>query len=285
MAEALFRPLTPGWTMQKTWADGRRSAVAAAEFIKPNDRLTSFERLEIYNRQYWFRLFDCFYDDLPGLRALLGENKFRALCKAYLTEHQSRTFALRNLCDRVVEFLEQHPELTDPKTEVALEMARFEWAQIVAFDEGAKRVLGSDDLLEAPPEQLRLGIQPYVTLLELNFALDEYLAAVRKRDADILRSEASNAISSAPKARRRRSLPPPRREKLYLAVHRLDNQLYYKRMEAEAFAILRGLSDGLTVAEACERAILASSRKADWAREIQHWFSVWAQLGWFCRPR
>ena len=32
---------------------------AASEFIKPNDRLSSFERLEIYNRQYWFRLLDC----------------------------------------------------------------------------------------------------------------------------------------------------------------------------------------------------------------------------------
>jgi hypothetical protein len=40
----------------------------AAEFIKPNDRLSSFERLEIYNRQYWFRVLDCLYDDYPGPR-------------------------------------------------------------------------------------------------------------------------------------------------------------------------------------------------------------------------
>ena len=44
-------------------------AEVAAEFIKPNDRLTSFERLEIYNRMYWFRLIDCVRDDCPGLRA------------------------------------------------------------------------------------------------------------------------------------------------------------------------------------------------------------------------
>jgi Putative DNA-binding domain len=76
MAAALFRPLTPQWGMQKHWTDGSGMHDVAAEFIKPNDRLSSFERLEIYNRQYWFRVLDCLYDDYPGLRAILGERKF-----------------------------------------------------------------------------------------------------------------------------------------------------------------------------------------------------------------
>ena len=43
MAAALFRPLTPQWGMQKHWTDGSRMHDVAAEFIKPNDRLSSFE--------------------------------------------------------------------------------------------------------------------------------------------------------------------------------------------------------------------------------------------------
>ena len=70
MAGALFRPLTPKWGMQKRCTDGSRMEELAAAFIKPNDRLSSFERLEIYNRQYWFRVLDCLYDDYPGLRAI-----------------------------------------------------------------------------------------------------------------------------------------------------------------------------------------------------------------------
>ena len=66
MAAALFRPLTPQWGMQKHWTDGSRMHDVAAEFIKPNDRLSSFERLEIYNRQYWFRVLDCLWGRLPG---------------------------------------------------------------------------------------------------------------------------------------------------------------------------------------------------------------------------
>ena len=46
----------------------------AEEFIKPNDRLTSFERLQLYGRMYWFRLYDAIRDDCPGLMAALGES-------------------------------------------------------------------------------------------------------------------------------------------------------------------------------------------------------------------
>src|SRR5262245_27012866 len=67
MASTLFRPLTPQWRMQKRCPEGAAMADVASEFIKPNDRLNSFERLEIYNRQYWFRVLDSLYDDYPGL--------------------------------------------------------------------------------------------------------------------------------------------------------------------------------------------------------------------------
>jgi len=49
----------------------------AARYIKPNDRLTSFERLEIYNRQYWFRVLGGLAEDFPGLRAVLGSTALR----------------------------------------------------------------------------------------------------------------------------------------------------------------------------------------------------------------
>ena len=70
---AVTRPLAPGYRMQRRWSDGRPMTAVAAEFIKPNDRLTSFARLEIYNRMYWFRIIDSLYEDAPGLRAALGE--------------------------------------------------------------------------------------------------------------------------------------------------------------------------------------------------------------------
>jgi len=50
MARAVMHPLGAREEM-----DLINSEVAAA-IIKPNGRLTSFERLQIYNQQYWWRL-------------------------------------------------------------------------------------------------------------------------------------------------------------------------------------------------------------------------------------
>jgi hypothetical protein len=165
-------------------------------------------------------------------------------------------------------------------------MIRFEWAQVVAFDDPAKPSITPDDILDARPEKLRLGLQPYLSLLQLDYAVDEFLIAVRKSESDVLRSEASNIVEAMPKASRRskKKVRPPKRQRVHLAVHRFDNMLYYRRLEPEAFAILIALRDGETVANACAIGLAASRRRRfNWSSQIKNWFNDWSSLGWFCR--
>ena len=238
MAGALFRPLTRAAGMQQRWTDGRPMRAVAAEFIKPNDRLTSFERLEIYNRVYWFRLLDCFYDDYPGLRAVLGERKFTKLAEAYLVQFPSASFSLRNLGSRLEKFLVAEPAFTAPRTDIAIDMARFEWAQVVAFDGESKPLLTADDLLDTEAASLRLGLQPYLSLVALRFPVDDFVLALKKSES-ALRGEASNTLTSAPKtSARKKRLPLPPREEVFVAVHRQENLLYYNRLDPVAYAIL-----------------------------------------------
>jgi hypothetical protein len=285
MAGALFRPLTPTWGMQKRSMDGRLMKTVASEFIKPNDRLNSFERLEIYNRQYWFRILDCLYDDYPGLRAVVGERKFMKLATAYLSRYPSDSYTLRDLGNRLEQFLRQEPHWSAPREELALDMARFEWAQVVAFDGLSKPPITPDEILDRQPSKLQLGLQPYLSLLEFDFAVDEFLIAVKKQEADVLRGEASNAKESGPKQRvRRKRVRFPRRQKVYLAVHRHHNILYYRRLEQDEYNILRSLDRGATVEEACIEGVTASKREnVDWPEQIRQWFSSWSSLGWFCQ--
>ena len=97
MARAVMTPLTRSERMRAVAPDGRSMRAVAIQIIKPNDRLTSFERLEIYNRQYWFRVLSGFAEDFPGLRAVLGGRRFDAMAKAYLMDCPSQSFTLRNL--------------------------------------------------------------------------------------------------------------------------------------------------------------------------------------------
>lgn len=279
LKDALTRPLAPGDRTQKKWIDGRPMEEFAAEFIKPNDRLTALDRLQIYNRMYWFRLIDCFYEDNPGLRAALGKRRFDRLAEAYLTKYPSSSFTLRNLCSRLEGFIRDEPGRTAPLTALAIEIARFEWAQTVAFDEPGRPVVTAEEIGATPPGRLRLGLQPYVTLLALGYPVDDYVIAVKRRES--LRAEASNATTSATHSTAvSKNIRRPRPERTHLAVHRVDNRLYYKRLDPAAYRILCALRDG----QPLTRALAAGGRRLK-PEQARDWFATWMQLGWFCRRK
>jgi hypothetical protein len=272
MGAALFRPLT---------GDDQMSPANAEAFIKPNAHFTAHERLEIYARQYWFRLLDCLHDDYPGLRALLGQKRFHSLCRAYLAAHPSSSWTLRNLGSQLESFIQSHPQLAGPRAAAAIDIVRFEWAQVVAFDEARRKPLPIDDLLGVDPSTLTLGLQPYLSLIALDYAVDDYFMAVRDADAG-LRSEASNAQLEARQRTTIKRVPPPRKQALWLAVHRCENDIYFKRIDREAFLLLTQLREGNTLGTAIECALANASPAEDWPTKLRDWFQSWSALGWFC---
>ncbi len=280
-ATAIMRPLTPRERMKPTWIDGKAAREVAAKFIKPNDRLTSFERLEIYNRQYWFRVIDSFYEDFPGLRALVGEKKFHALAIAYLTKYPSRSYTLRDLGDRLEKFLAREPRWAGRHAKLARDLVRLEWAHIVAFDGESLPPLEIDDLLGCDPATLKLTPQPCITFLACDYPVDNYLLGVRRRVEPS--GEASNAMNERVKRKKVSKLRLPAPQKIWFAIHRSDNSVYYKRLEPEAYAICAALRKGLTLQAACERVLRRKKADANFGAKLQDWFAQWASLGWFCR--
>lgn len=282
MARAVMQPLTLSEHMQRKAPDGRPMRSYAARFIKPNDRLTSFERLEIYNRQYWFRVLSGFAEDFPGLRAVLGERRFDALAKAYLQDCPSRTFTLRNLGSRLEHWLRKHPSWAGSRKNLAIDMVRLEWADIEAFDGQAAPALKPEDLAAVNPAKLRLRLQPYVQLLDLHYPVDDLLLEVRSdEDTDF----ASNAFNKRRKHKRVQAVARLRPSSVFLAVHRLDFSVYFRRLNREEFIILTELRDGKTINRAIDAAFRSSSIPvAERPSHVQKLFHTWAALGWFCRP-
>src|SRR5690242_20454984 len=104
-AEALYTPLNSEEGIADYTLGGESMQQAAEVIIKPNDRLGSTERLEIYSRSYWFRLISSLNEDFVGLRAVISDQKFDALVQDYLTNNPSRSFTLRNLGSRLESWL------------------------------------------------------------------------------------------------------------------------------------------------------------------------------------
>jgi hypothetical protein len=281
MARAVMMPLTRSERMSSVAPDGRSMHAAAARFIKPNDRLTSFERLEIYNRQYWFRILSSLAEDFPGLRAVLGGRRFDALAKAYLTDCPSRSFTLRNLGSRLERWLEKHPSWTGSRRKLAFDMVRLEWADVEAYDGKAEPGLRPEDLAGGKPD-MRLKLQPYVRLLALRYPVDTLLLEVRHGGGTDF---SSNAFNERHKRKRVLAVARLKPAEIFLAVHRMEGSVYFRRLEREEFAILSALRDGKPLDRAIESGFRKSSlASAERPSTVQQWFRNWATLGWFCRP-
>jgi Putative DNA-binding domain len=282
--DVVRQPLTEDERMREQTLDGRSTKAIAEEIVKPNDRLTSVERLEIYNRVYWFRLLSSLADDFPGLREVIGQEAFDKVLLGYLTEMPSVSYTLRDLGSRLEAWLREHPELISSNERMALDMVRLEWADIEAFDAAEFPVLTQPELAGLGEDPV-FHLQPYLQLLDLAYPVDKLLLQVRETE-DPETDISSNVVmmdhsDSAPRKR----LPLPKAKKVFLAVHRQENIVYFKRLKPEGFALLRAIQQGQPLSQAIETSVNWSGKKLERVMEQLHdWFANWSQLGWFCRP-
>jgi hypothetical protein len=76
-----------------------------------------------------------------------------------------------------------------------------------------------------------------------------------------------------------------RRQRFHLAVHRLEDSVYYRRIARETFLLLNALRSDATVAEAVTEAFEETKLKAkEQAELIRESFAHASELGWLC-PR
>lgn len=129
--------------------------------IKGDDRLSAQDRLNIYANMYFFRILDSLKEDFPSILEKLGDDGFHNLITDYLVAHPPTHYSLRYAGQHLAEFLDhRYSDLAD--------LARFEWAQLEAFDAADAVLLTESDLKKIPPNHwpvLRLNLHPSVQLL------------------------------------------------------------------------------------------------------------------------
>ena len=125
---------------------------------------------------------------------------------------------------------------------------------------------------------LRIGLQPHIRLIELRYPVDDLRVKVNAASEE--HGTASNAVlkrKTGGLVRRIHRMTP---EHIFLAVHRLDFMVYYRRLEAEEFRLLAALGHGLPVGKAMEAALEDSPVPVEeLRRRVETWFAAWARNG------
>lgn len=232
----------------------------AQRYIQPSTRLEPVERLELYHRQYWFRLLDSMAEDFPTLKRLLGEETFWRLVEAYLEAVPSQSYTLRHLGSRLADFAAQHPALAGKHPRHAIELARLEYAVCEVFEAADEPVIEPDRLAVTP-----LSLQPHLKLFGLTTPVD---ALWRLADDAVIPEEWLRE--------------PEAGSAFYVAVFREDYRLRVERLPREAFLLLCGIQRTGALQTALEACGLDADAPEEFAGRVRDWFTVWTARGWFC---
>lgn len=128
------------------------------------------ERVKIYVEGYRLRLLEVLQDNFTGLHALLGDEDFDHLGRAYIDAHPSTHPSVRWFSQHLARFLQSTPPY-DAQPYLA-EMAAFEWTQGLVFDAIDAPVAGVQALAAVAPDAwagLRFQLHPTVHLLTLEW--------------------------------------------------------------------------------------------------------------------
>lgn len=218
---------------------------------------TGAERLGIYNRQYWYRLFSVMHEEFPLLRHLLGATSLNRLASEYLQRYPSRSPSLNDLPNQLLSFLD---ESTWGESDQVRECVALERALSEIFIAADGRPLSPKDIVVE--EALRFA--PHWRLFEENWSLVENWTRAKRDVSDELEI-----------------IPEPSRSNW--ALYRDRAGLQFERLGEIQFALLTRLRDGAPLAEAVGLTAESFTEEdvAFLGENIQSWFQRWASLGWF----
>lgn len=276
-------PLTARDRMRKKTAQGQSVLKLAQNIIKPTASMSSFERLEVYNQQYWFKILEAFREDFAGLYLLLGEKSFRKVVEYFLDKYPPHYPTLWNIGEKLDQFLKENPGLLGFHHDAAIDMVRLEKALFVAFDAPERPPISSKEIVEGSLENLQIDLQPHISLLELKFEVENFIASNSQKSYDNLSEKAITDRRKKLKEKRNQRISLNQR-KHWIVVHRFRNIPYIKEIEYPAFCFLRALKEKHSLAEASESFISENQNEPDntFLLKIGQWTQEFTLLGWFC---
>jgi len=162
----------------------------------------------------------------------------------------------------------------------AADMARFEWAQVVAFDGEALPVL-----TRTISWTRGRGCGWDCSRISRSWsARTRWMNCPGAQETGCgAAGEASNALTAMPSSRAAAGRGCRGRNGSGWRCIARRTTCFFKRLEPEAYAILTALRDGRTLSAACAAALRDSNPAIDWSARVREWFQTWQALGWFCR--
>ncbi len=243
--------------------DEHAKPIDATPLIKPSPTLTPFERIEIYNQQYWYRLLTVMQGTFPLLTRLFGFKDFNdSIAIPYLAENPPHSWSLNELGDTLPAYLETH--YAEQDADIVHLAAKLDWAYNKSFVEGSRRPL-REQLKGAPLDEtlldLPLKLQPHLFLVSGTRNLLPARQVFLKEEVDYWYEEPFPKIESGAFA--------------WAIFRSRRNHILFEEVDQEEYNLLTWIDSGATIGEACAKLDATDTL-------VEEMLPYWVQ-GWLIR--
>jgi hypothetical protein len=210
---------------------GRARDILAA--VRGNARESAETMFGVYRNAYWARLVEALGNDLPGLKALMGDQAFDRMARAYIAQHPSQHPSIRWAGRHLAAFLAAEALYRDEPW--LADMARFDWALAFAFDAADAPAAGLADLAGVPPEfwgSIRLVFHPTLDAFRVSTPVDEARPRLLE-DAEILLDRTARCERA-------------------IMAWRIDHDVKFRAIDPLEFSALQAMQGGATFGDLCE---------------------------------
>jgi len=201
--------------------------------VRGNARESAETMFGIYRHAYCARLVEALGNDLPGLKALMGDEAFDTMARAYVARHPSRHPSIRWAGRHLAEFLATETPYRDEPW--FADMARFDWALAFAFDAADAPAAGLADLVGVPPEfwgGIRLAFHPTLDVFRISTPVDDARPQLLE-DAGVRPDRAARCERA-------------------IMAWRIGHDVKFRAVDMLEFSALQAMRDGAAFGELCE---------------------------------
>lgn len=262
---------------QRAGEDRMQRDGCTEEMIAPNEILSSHERLELYARQYWWRIRDSLREDFPGVVTVLGEKGYFKVSELYLTKHHSRSFTLRNLGRMFPQFLLRCAAVPKAKRRLVSEVAQLEWDKIEVFDAPSSKAPGRTK--SAGKGGVRYTLSPALRIRALAYPAHRI---IRGGTVGSDHQATSNTVGKRKVRSGTIKGVAVLGQRTFVATHRYKGKLYFKELSKDEFTLMQQLSKHGSIHSALKVWRPSIGVKRELSAWIARTFQEWGSLNWIC---